>query len=63
MSLSENIARLRKEKGYSQAELASIIGVAQPTVAQYEKGLKVPSVVVGVELARILGTTCEELVR
>lgn len=63
MSIADNIAKLRKAKGYSQAELASIIGVAQPTVAQYEKGLKVPSVVVGVELARILGTTCEELVR
>lgn len=63
MSLSENIAKLRKEKGLSQAELAARIEVAQPNIAQYEKGLKIPNMITGVELAKTLGTTCEELVR
>lgn len=62
MSLSENIAKLRKLKGYSQAELANMIGVAQPNIAQYEKGIKVPTIVTGVDLARALDTTCEALV-
>ncbi len=63
MSLAENIAKLRKEKGLSQAELAALVEVAQPNIAQYEKGLKVPNIVTGVELAKRLGTTCEELVK
>lgn len=63
MSLSENIAKCRKEKGYTQAELAEKLEIAQPNVAQYEKGLKIPNMITGVELAKVLGTTCEELVK
>lgn len=63
MSLSENIAKCRKEKGYTQAELAEKLEIAQPNVAQYEKGLKIPNIITGVELAKVLGTTCEELVK
>lgn len=63
MSLAENIAKLRQEKGFTQVELAKILDIAQPNIAQYEKGIKVPNIVVGVELAKALGTTCEELVK
>ncbi len=62
MAIAENIAKLRKAKGYTQAELAEKLGIAQPNVAQYEKGLKVPNIITGVEMAKLLGTTCEELV-
>lgn len=63
MSLSENIAKCRKEKGYTQVELAERLEIAQPMIAQYEKGLKIPNIITGVELAKALGTTCEELVK
>lgn len=33
-----NIARLRKAKGLSQTDLASMIGVEQPTISRIEKG-------------------------
>ena len=62
MSFAENVKRLREEKGLTQAELANSIEVAQPTVEQYEKGMKVPTIITGVALAKRLGTTCEELV-
>lgn len=62
MALAENIKRLREEKGLTQAELASLVGVAQPAVAQYEMGNKVPTIIVGVQLAKRLNTTCEKLV-
>lgn len=62
MALAENVKRLREEKGLTQSELANLIGVAQPMVAQYEKGMKVPTIITGVLLAKRLGTTCEELV-
>lgn len=62
MSFADNVKRLREEKGLTQAELAAQVDVAQSMIAQYEKGLKVPTIVTGVALARKLGTTCESLV-
>lgn len=62
MAFAENVKRLRIEKGLTQAELANLIGIAQPTLAQYEKGLKLPTILTGIALAKRLGTTCEELV-
>lgn len=62
MALSENLKKLREKAGLTQAELAEAVGVAQPTLAQYESGLKVPSVITAVKIERILHTTCSELV-
>lgn len=63
MSFSESVKKLREQKGLSQAELAEQVDVTQPMIAQYEKGLKIPTIITGVQLARALGTTCEELVK
>lgn len=63
MAFAENVKRLREKKGLTQAELANLIDVAQPTVAQYEKGIKVPTIITGVLLAKRLGTTCEDIVK
>lgn len=63
MSFAENVKRLREEKGLTQAELANLVEVSQPTIAQYEKGLKIPTIITGAILAKRLGTTCEELVK
>lgn len=62
MSFSNNLKRLREEKELTQEELAKRIQVAQPTIAMYERGTKLPSILVGVDLAKVLNTTCEELV-
>lgn len=37
-----NIKDLRKEKGYSQSELAKKIGVSRQTIVNYEKGEVIP---------------------
>ena len=63
MAFAENVRRLREKKGLTQQELASQIDIAQSRIAQYEKGLKIPTIITGVLLAKRLGTTCEELVR
>lgn len=63
MAFAENVKRLRMEKDLTQAELAKLVGIAQPTLAQYELGNKVPTIITGVELAKRLGATCEELVK
>ena len=62
MSFAENLKLIRTEKGISQNELANSVGVTQPMIAQYEMGIKFPNIVIGVELAKTLGTTVEKLV-
>lgn len=62
MSFADNVKRLRETKGITQAELAKRVGVTQPTIAQYEMGIKIPTIVVGARLAEQLGTTCEGLI-
>lgn len=37
-----NIKELRKERGYSQAELAKKLGVSRQTIVNYEKGEVIP---------------------
>ncbi len=62
MSFSKKIKELREEKSLTQQELATLVNVTQPMIAQYEMGIKVPTIVIGVKLAKELDTTCEELV-
>lgn len=62
MSFADNLKRMREKRDLSQAQLANAVGITQPTVAQYEKGMKLPTVATAVYIARRLGTTCEELV-
>lgn len=63
MAFAENVKHLREEKKLTQVELAKLVGVTQPTIAQYEIGIKIPTIVIGVKLAKSLGTTCEELIK
>lgn len=62
MAFSDNLRKAREREGMTQLELAKAIGVSQPTVAQYEKGQILPTIITGVSLARALNTTCEALV-
>ena len=62
LSFSDNLKKAREREGMTQFELAKAIGVSQPTVAQYEKGQILPTIITGVSLARALNTTCEDLV-
>lgn len=40
--ISNRIKELRVNKGYTQKEFAGLIGVAQTTIANYEKGIRIP---------------------
>ena len=51
--LSENIKILRKQKGYSQEQLAEKLNVVRQTVSKWEKGYSVPDADVLEELADI----------
>lgn len=36
----ERLKQLRKERGITQAQIAEALGIAQPTIYKYEKGLR-----------------------
>lgn len=50
----ENLRTLRKEKGYSQEELANRLNVVRQTVSKWEKAQSVPDAEMLVKLADIL---------
>lgn len=52
---------LRKERGLTQAQLASMIGAEQPTIQRYEAGKRHPSIEDVVKLADALGATVGQL--
>lgn len=39
-NFGERLKQLRKERGLTQQQLASDLGIAQPTIYKYEKGLR-----------------------
>ncbi|MBQ3493593.1 MAG: helix-turn-helix transcriptional regulator [Clostridia bacterium] len=59
--LARNIKELRIEKGYTQAQLAEQIGVTQGAVYFWEKGINEPTAGYLIKMARIFGTTVDEL--
>ena len=62
MAFGDNLRTLREQHGYSQMELSKMVGISQVALAHYEIGSRAPTVFVAIKLARILGTTVEDLV-
>ena len=59
--LGARIAALRRESGWSQAELAEKLRVSPSAMGMYEQGRREPPVEVLVSLARELGVTVDFL--
>lgn len=57
MGYLEQLKALRKRRGLSQAKLAEIIGVEQPTVQRWESGNRMPDLESLDALAKALGVT------
>ena len=58
---SENLKILRKQKGFSQEELASRLHVVRQTISKWEKNLSVPDADTLICLAEILEVSVSEL--
>lgn len=56
------LARLRMERGLTQAQLAGLVGCPQQTITRWETGQRNPGMKSLVKLARALGCTLDELV-
>ena len=59
--LSENLKTLRKQKGFSQEELAVRVNVVRQTISKWEKGLSVPDADTIVKLAEVLEVSVNEI--
>lgn len=59
---AKNLRQFRKEKGYTQIELAKMINYGYTAIANYENSRNEPSLDTLIELARILDVTTDELI-
>lgn len=56
------LCEFRKKKGFTQEELAKIIGVKKNSIARYERGEVSPSIERANQIAKILNVSLDELV-
>jgi putative transcriptional regulator len=58
---SENLKTLRKEKGFSQEQLATRLNVVRQTISKWEKGGSVPDAETLIQLADVLEVEVSDL--
>lgn len=63
MTLGSLIAKLRKERNMTQADLAAVMGVTDKAVSKWERDLSYPDIASFPRLAQTLGVTVDELMR
>lgn len=59
--LHENLARIRKEKGWTQEDLAKQMHVVRQTISKWEKGKVVPDALTVQKLAEVLDVSVSTL--
>jgi len=59
--VTNKVYDLRKEKGVTQEEFAQAIGVSRQTVVAIEKGNYIPSLLLGIKIARFFEKEVEEV--
>jgi putative transcriptional regulator len=60
-TLGSRLKEARTEAGLTQAELADLVGVSRKTINTVENGVFVPSTLLALKLAAVLGTRVEKL--
>ena len=61
MTIGENIAQYRKEKGLTQAKLGEMVGVSNQAVSKWESGMTIPDVMLLPEISKALGVSLTDL--
>ena len=61
--IGTTIRNIRTAKGMTLTELAKAVGVSQPMLTQVERGTKTLSIPLGVEIAKVLGCSIEDLIK
>lgn len=62
MSVGENIKAKRIALGMTQEGLASAVGLGRSMIAQIERGSKLPNIMLGRDIAKVLQCRMEDLV-
>ncbi len=61
MTIAANLRRYREAKGMTQQEVWEAVGISKSSYTSYEAGRAMPSADKVVELAKVLGTSTDEL--
>jgi transcriptional regulator with XRE-family HTH domain len=61
--VGENFARLRRDRGYTQEQVAERSGFSQQYISGLERGRRNPTIVTLFELAEAVGSSPAELLR
>lgn len=59
--LNNNLKTLRKQKGYTQEELAARLHVSRQTISKWENGISAPDADTLIRMAELFQVTVEEL--
>lgn len=60
-ALGKRLSALRKERGYTQTELAEMVGIIQPLISDYERGRLRPHPGILVKLTKALQISADEI--
>lgn len=63
MRFGDKLIQLRRERGYSQEQLANILDVSRQSVSKWEAGQSTPEITKLITIADIFGVTVDSLVR
>jgi transcriptional regulator with XRE-family HTH domain len=62
MNIGDRITQLRKEKAFSQTDLAAAISASREAISKYERNEASPSVEVASKIAEVFGVTIDYLI-
>lgn len=62
MAFSNKLYELRKQKGYSQEDLANQLNVSRQTISKWETGETSPELEKVIDLGKIFGLSLDELI-
>lgn len=62
MNIGDNIRLRRESRGLTQLELGKQTGLSDVMICYIERGLRVPSLVAAIAIAKALGCTVDDLV-
>ena len=59
--MRNNLEQIRKEKGITQEELASVLEVSRQTVGSLENGRYIPSIILAFKIAKFFELQIEDI--
>lgn len=59
--ISNQVQKLRTDKGLTQEDLATAVGVSRQTIIAIEKGNYTPSIILALKISRFFKVTVEDI--